>query len=68
MIVYSRGRNDGIVINHDIIVTVVDIRGERVRLGIEFPPGVPVHRHEVWEAIQSQRAELPPPPSEEEKG
>lgn len=51
MLVLSRKRNESIVINGKITIMVVDIRGDKVRLGIEAPPEVPVHRREVYEAI-----------------
>lgn len=52
MLVLSRGQDEGIVINDQIIVTVVRIQGDRVRLGIEASKGIPVHRREVHERIQ----------------
>jgi len=52
MLVLSRKKNESIVINDDITIVVVEIRGDKVRLGVEAPKEVPVHRHEVWEAIQ----------------
>ena len=51
MLVLSRKKNECIVINNDIVVTVVEIRGDKVRLGIVAPKDVPVHREEVYEAI-----------------
>ena len=51
MLVLSRKKNETIVIDNDITVVVVEIRGDRVRLGIEAPRQVPVHRSEVYEAI-----------------
>jgi len=57
MLVLSRKVNETIIINDNIVVTVVDIRGDKVRLGIEAPKDVPVHRQEVYEAIK--RAEGP---------
>ena len=51
MIVLSRKKNESIVINSDIQITVVEIRGDKVRLGIIAPVNVPVHRQEVWDAI-----------------
>lgn len=50
MLVLSRKKNESIVIN-DITVTVVEIRGDKVRLGVQAPKDVPVHRREVYEAI-----------------
>jgi carbon storage regulator len=52
MPVLSRKRNESIVINDDIVVMVVDVRGDKVRLGIEAPKEVPVHRREVYDAIR----------------
>jgi len=56
MLVLSRRRNEQIRIGDDIIINVVDIRGDKVRLGIQAPKEVPVHREEVYEAIQKQEA------------
>lgn len=55
MLVLSRKRNESVVINDNVIVTVVDIRGENVRLGVEAPKEIPVHRREVYDAIQEER-------------
>lgn len=52
MLVLSRHRDQSIVIGDDIVITIVEIRGDRVRLGIEAPLDVPVHRQEVYEAIR----------------
>ena len=52
MVVLSRKKNEAIVINDNIIVTVVEIRGDKVRLGIENPKEIPVHRQEVYDEIQ----------------
>ena len=54
MLVLSRGRDQSIVIGSNVVVTIVDIRGDKVRLGIEAPAEVPVHRREVYEAIQQE--------------
>jgi carbon storage regulator len=62
MLVLSRKKNESIVINNDIIITVVEIRGDKVRLGIEAPKDVPVHRQEVYEAIHGVKAPTPAPP------
>jgi carbon storage regulator len=58
MLVLSRKRDESIIIGDSVVVTVVDIRGDKVRLGIEAPKEVPVHRREVYDAIQreNQRA------------
>ena len=52
MLVLSRKKNESIVINDDISIVVVEIRGDKVRLGVEAPKEVPVHRREVYDAIQ----------------
>src|SRR5437764_8065069 len=57
MLVLSRKKNESIVINNDITVTVVEIRGDKVRLGIVAPKEVPVHRQEVYDAIHGQEKE-----------
>lgn len=54
MLVLSRKRNESIIISDNIRITVVDIRGDKVRLGIEAPKNVPVHRQEVYEAIHGR--------------
>jgi len=54
MLVLSRQRDETIMIGDEIEITVVDIRGEKVRLGINAPPEISVHRKEVWEAIQRE--------------
>jgi carbon storage regulator len=53
MLVLSRKKNESIVINNDITIVVVDIRGDKVRLGVEAPKEIPVHRREVYDAIQN---------------
>ena len=54
MLVLSRKLNESIVINYDIVVTVLSVQGDRVRLGIEAPGEIPVHRQEVYEKLQNQ--------------
>ena len=56
MLVLSRKKNESIVINNDITIVVVEIRGDKVRLGVEAPKEVPVHRREVYEAIKRNEA------------
>ncbi|GIW91089.1 MAG: carbon storage regulator [Pirellulaceae bacterium] len=57
MLVLSRKKNESIVINNDITIVVVEIRGDKVRLGVEAPKEVPVHRREVYEAIKRSEAQ-----------
>jgi carbon storage regulator len=54
MLVLSRQRDESIIIGDNVQVTVVDIRGDKVRLGIVAPPEISVHRKEVYEAIQRE--------------
>jgi carbon storage regulator len=61
MLVLSRKKNESIVINNDVIVTVVEIRGDKVRLGIVAPKEVAVHRQEVYEAIHGREPSETPP-------
>ena len=51
MLVLSRNRDESIMIGDNIVVTVVDVRGDKVRLGIQAPKEIPVHRQEVYDAI-----------------
>lgn len=58
MLVLSRKKNESIVIAENIVITVVEIRRDKVRLGIEAPRDIPVHRREVYDAIKrSERSE-----------
>lgn len=61
MLVLSRKKNESIVINDSIVITVVEIRGDKVRLGIEAPREVPIHRSEVHAAIAAQEEVTPAP-------
>jgi carbon storage regulator len=54
MLVLSRKRDEKIVIGDYITVTIVEIRGDKVRLGIEAPDSIPVHRQEVYDAVQRE--------------
>lgn len=60
MLVLSRKKNESIVINSDIVITVVEIRGDKVRLGIVAPKEVPVHREEVYQAIHGATPAVKP--------
>lgn len=57
MLVLSRHKDECIMIGDDVIVRVVDIRGDKVRLGIEAPNATPIHRKEVYEAIKRENHE-----------
>jgi carbon storage regulator len=63
MLVLSRKRDEQILIGDDIVITVVEIRGDKVRLGIEAPAHVPVHRSEVYAAITANNRKNEQPPS-----
>lgn len=65
MLVLSRQRDESIIIGDNIVVTVVDVRGDKVRLGIEAPREVSVHRREVYEAIQRENRQASQIPIEE---
>ena len=54
MLVLSRQRDESIIIGDKVVVTIVDIRGDKVRLGIQAPNEIPVHRREVYDAIQRE--------------
>lgn len=54
MLVLSRKKLEQIVIDGNIVITIVDIRGDKIRIGIEAPAHVPVHRHEVYLALQKE--------------
>ena len=55
MLVLSRKKNEQILIGDDVVITIVDVRGDKVRIGIEAPSHVPVHRHEVYLALQEEQ-------------
>ena len=57
MLVLSRKKDESIIINDNIVVTVVEIRRDKVRLGFEAPKDVPIHRREVYEAIRRLAAD-----------
>jgi carbon storage regulator len=57
MLVLSRKKSESIVIGENIVLTVVEVRGDKVRLGFDAPKTVAIHRHEVYEAIK--RGEAP---------
>ena len=57
MLVLSRQKDESIIIGDDVEITIVDVRGDKVRLGINAPKSISVHRKEVYEAIQREKAE-----------
>ena len=57
MLVLSRQKDESIMIGDDVEITIVDVRGDKVRLGIAAPKDKPVHRKEVYEAIQREKNE-----------
>lgn len=57
MLVLSRKKDEKIIIGDNIAIMIVDIQGDKVRLGIEAPRDVSVHREEVYQAIQKKQAE-----------
>ncbi len=59
MLVLSRKMGESIIINSDIVVTIIEIRGDKVRLAITAPRDIPVHRKEVFDAIQAEKRQLP---------
>ena len=56
MLVLSRQKDESIMIGDDVEVFIVDVRGDKVRLGITAPKSIPVHRKEVYEAIQREKS------------
>jgi carbon storage regulator len=63
MLVLSRKKGESVVINDNITITVVEIRGDKVRLGIVAPMDVPVHRQEVYDAIHGKEPQTDPTPT-----
>ena len=54
MLVLSRKKNESIVIDGSIVITIVEVRGDKVRLGIEAPRDVTIHRREIYDLIQTE--------------
>jgi carbon storage regulator len=66
MLVLSRQRDESIMIGDDVEIIIVDVRGDKVRLGITAPKDIPVHRREIYDAIQREK-KLKKEPKEQEK-
>ena len=58
MLVLSRCRDESIMIGDDVEIVIVDVRGDKVRLGIMAPENIPVHRKEIWNAIQQEKGKV----------
>ena len=57
MLVLSRQRDESIMIGDDVEIIIVDVRGDKVRLGITAPKNIPVHRREIYDAIKKEQGE-----------
>ena len=60
MLVLSRKKSEQIVIDNNVTITVIEIRGDKVRLGVEAPGEVPVHRYEVWARLTPAQRQMTP--------
>jgi len=65
MLVLTRQRDESIMIGDDVEIIIVDVQGDKVRLGITAPKSVPVHRREIYDAIH--REKKPQQPEQPEK-
>ena len=65
MLVLSRKKNESIVIDDTVVVTIIEVRGDKVRLGIQAPRDVAVHRQEVLDAILAEKLKISDPATEE---
>ena len=57
MLVLSRQRDESIMIGDNVEIIIVDVRGDKVRLGITAPKEIPVHRREIYDAIQREKGQ-----------
>lgn len=62
MLILTRRPFEAIMIGDEVTVTILGVKGNHVRLGIKAPKSVPVHREEIYEAIQREQAALPASP------
>jgi len=67
MLVLSRQRDESIMIGDDVEIIIVDVRGDKVRLGITAPKSIPVHRREIYDAIQREKNQKKEPQEEEQQ-
>ena len=67
MLVLSRQRDESIMIGDDVEIIIVDVRGDKVRLGITAPKSIPVHRREIYDAIQREKTDNKEPEKQPEK-
>lgn len=61
MLILTRKLGESIAVGDDIKITVVEMRGRQLRIGIQAPPNIPVHRYEVYQAIQEQNIDAAAP-------
>ena len=66
MLVLSRQRDESIMIGDDVEIIIVDVRGDKVRLGITAPKEIPVHRREIYDAIQREKNQKKEPQEQQE--
>ncbi len=67
MLVLSRQRDESIMIGDDVEIIIVDVRGDKVRLGITAPKEIPVHRREIYDAIQREKRQKKEAQEQQEK-
>ena len=67
MLVLSRQRDESIMIGDDVEIIIVDVRGDKVRLGITAPRSIPVHRREIYDAIQREKTDNKEPQKQEKE-
>ena len=65
MLVLSRQRDESIMIGDNVEIIIVDVRGDKVRLGITAPKEIPVHRREIYDAIQREKNQKKEPQEKE---
>ena len=68
MLVLSRQRDESIMIGDDVEIIIVDVRGDKVRLGITAPKDIPVHRREIYDAIKREKGQNPDSKEQNGKG